>query len=158
MSQTEIVINVQGGVIVGIFCSDKNAKVLLVDRDAEEGEHAAVTVQRPGQDLHAIVTQTPIEPLHLLAGSDVAAAINAAAQAELPVDSSSDSCHAVMTSHELATVLAALRHWQKQTAAQPGLPPAYPHFDTHQPLTAAEIDRLCERLNTGWGTAHEILT
>lgn len=55
------------------------------------------------------------------------------------------------TTRELSTVLAALRYWQLHlTGEAPG-----DDFDsiasdggTHVPLTADEIDGLCERLNT----------
>jgi hypothetical protein len=52
-----------------------------------------------------------------------------------------------MTSRELATVLAALRYWQRNADGSAESPIA-DHFDSEvTPLTAAEIDSLCERLN-----------
>lgn len=56
----------------------------------------------------------------------------------------------IETDRELATVLAALRYWQRE-----GLMSAGHEVDiasgggTLAPLTAGEIDTLCERLNTG---------
>jgi hypothetical protein len=51
---------------------------------------------------------------------------------------------------ELATVLAALRYWQQDLAANEDEPPISEHFaDGATPLTVAEIDDLCERLNVG---------
>jgi hypothetical protein len=53
---------------------------------------------------------------------------------------------------ELATVLAALRYWQQDLAenqAQGEVPIAKEHFQEVQPLSVAEIDQLCERLNCG---------
>ncbi len=54
----------------------------------------------------------------------------------------------VLQPRELATVLAALRHWQA-TVVNDRVEPAYqfPHFDDEKPLTAAEIDPLCDYLN-----------
>jgi hypothetical protein len=58
---------------------------------------------------------------------------------------------------ELATVLAALRHWQRSVERGTGGVPAKEreiatrmspmHFATAEPLSLAEIDQLCERLN-----------
>lgn len=45
-----------------------------------------------------------------------------------------------LNERELATVLAALRHWQRGSQS---------HFDGPPPLTLTEIDVLCERLNCG---------
>ena len=55
-----------------------------------------------------------------------------------------------MTERELATVLAALRHWQRQECyADGGIPEHTIASDEgeHEPLDAQEIDELCERLN-----------
>lgn len=58
-----------------------------------------------------------------------------------------------MTKKELATVLAALRHWQQMEEQSPALT-FHPgddrsgtHFEHHDPLTVQEIDVLCDRLN-----------
>jgi hypothetical protein len=50
---------------------------------------------------------------------------------------------------ELATVLAALRLWQQQmsTLGSEGQQ-SFPQLVGMQPLSAGEIDRLCERINT----------
>ena len=49
---------------------------------------------------------------------------------------------------ELATVRAALRHWQHQLARQGlALADAFPQFDDELPLSMEEIDSLCDRLN-----------
>ena len=49
---------------------------------------------------------------------------------------------------ELATVLAALRYWQSKLGKDQE-PTDLDHFAEVDPLTAEEIDALCERLNTG---------
>jgi hypothetical protein len=50
-----------------------------------------------------------------------------------------------LTSRELATVLAALRHWQQDLAQNQR--PISEHFADETPLSVEEIDDLCERLN-----------
>jgi len=54
----------------------------------------------------------------------------------------------ILQPRELATVLAALRHWQA-TVVKDSIEPAYqyPHFGEEKPLLAAEIDPLCDYLN-----------
>ncbi len=52
---------------------------------------------------------------------------------------------AQLTGRELATVLAALRHFQQQPAIPAELSN---HFADHNPLSAGQIDALCQRLNT----------
>ncbi len=52
------------------------------------------------------------------------------------------------TNRETATILAALRYWQKALETT-GTPPITEHFETETPLTPAEIDDLCERSNFG---------
>jgi|SRR5690348_4112270 len=55
---------------------------------------------------------------------------------------------------ELATVLAALRHWQRSILAPENMPAGVPSmwaelFSDAKPLNATAIDALCERLNCG---------
>ena len=52
-----------------------------------------------------------------------------------------------LSERELATVLAALRYWQQDLVANDEDPISPDHFDQVTPLTADEIDDLCERLN-----------
>ena len=54
---------------------------------------------------------------------------------------------AKLNRRELATVLAALRYWQRDLAENEGLP-VCEHFDDRiSPLSVDEIDTLIERLN-----------
>lgn len=53
----------------------------------------------------------------------------------------------MLTSRELATVLAALRYWQRDLESADEIIDVGEHFADHLPLNAAEIDELCERLN-----------
>lgn len=50
-----------------------------------------------------------------------------------------------MTSKQLATVLASLRLFQRDMQANTHN--MYLHFEDEDPLTADEIDELCEELN-----------
>jgi hypothetical protein len=56
----------------------------------------------------------------------------------------------MLSDRELATVLAALRYWQREVEEdaemRDGLE-GHGHFTEEKPLTVAEIDALCERLN-----------
>ena len=54
----------------------------------------------------------------------------------------------MLNPRELATVLAALRHWQRELERH-GLDWAqgFPHFADEPPLSMEEIDSLCDRLN-----------
>ena len=53
-----------------------------------------------------------------------------------------------LSNRELATVLATLRYWQQDLAANEEGPISTEHFAEETPLTIEEIDDLCERLNT----------
>lgn len=54
--------------------------------------------------------------------------------------------HIAIDCRQLATVLAALRHWQKSTDPTTRL--AFPHFNEITPLDNVEIDVLCEDINS----------
>ena len=57
------------------------------------------------------------------------------------------------TASELATILAALRYWQRRGLTSASMPSVMPEWDiatnegTVEPMTPAEIDNLCERIN-----------
>ncbi len=54
----------------------------------------------------------------------------------------------MLNPRELATVLAALRYWQQQQKeCEATIVAAFPQFSEERPLSADEIDQLCERLN-----------
>jgi len=54
----------------------------------------------------------------------------------------------MLTSRELATVLAALRHWQQRLQGEGvAFADGFPHFTDDSPLSVDEIDALCDRLN-----------
>jgi len=62
-----------------------------------------------------------------------------------------------LTGKRLATILAALRHWQRTMSMNEGgsfndAIPGMCHFLEHDPLDEKEIDQLCEDLNTDPGT------
>lgn len=59
-----------------------------------------------------------------------------------------------LSDRELATVLAALRFWQRALAENEDEAPVADHFvEDIRPLSCEEIDELCERLNTETGSA-----
>lgn len=53
----------------------------------------------------------------------------------------------MLSSRELATVLAALRYWQRDVESADEAIDGGEHFAETTPLSATEIDDLCERLN-----------
>lgn len=54
----------------------------------------------------------------------------------------------MLSSRELATVLAALRHWQQQLQRDgAAFADGFPHFSDESPLSVEEIDSLCDLLN-----------
>jgi len=52
-----------------------------------------------------------------------------------------------LTNRETATVLAALRYWQRDFGAAGGATAFPDHFYDCKPLKAKQIDALCERIN-----------
>jgi len=57
-----------------------------------------------------------------------------------------------LNKRELATILAALRNWQEGCLHELSLreiKTAFPQFEDAKPLTPAEVDALCEKLNAG---------
>ena len=54
---------------------------------------------------------------------------------------------AIFSDQELATMLAALRYWQNDLDDPSIASEFLDHFVDHPPLTAEEIDDLCEKLN-----------
>lgn len=55
----------------------------------------------------------------------------------------------LLSSRELATVLAALRHWQRAVPEKDAHAYLPSHFKSDSPLSNVEIDGLCEKLNCG---------
>ena len=53
----------------------------------------------------------------------------------------------LLSERELATVLATLRHWQRAVPEKDAQAYSPLHFASVRPLTAAEIDALCDKLN-----------
>ena len=54
----------------------------------------------------------------------------------------------LLSERELATVLAALRFWQRAVPEKDAKAYSPLHFASCRPLSNSEIDWLCERLNT----------
>jgi hypothetical protein len=81
MPATQFVINVHGGIVQDVYCSDPAAEVLVVDWDvdgSQPGEPGIVEVQLPRYTLNAAVGTLSVSPLQSLAGTDVQAALDAA--------------------------------------------------------------------------------
>lgn len=62
-----------------------------------------------------------------------------------------------LTDREIGTILAALRYWQQDLEANDD-PPISEHFEDVRPLTADEVDDLCERLNCAHVVTMKIIT
>lgn len=82
MQQTRIILNIQGGNVQDVFCSDPNANVQLVDWDVQESDPDApgiveVDVEFGRQQLAFVGGLLP-NPLTHLTGTDVEKAVKAA--------------------------------------------------------------------------------
>lgn len=62
---------------------------------------------------------------------------------------SSSSRSYKLSVRELATVLAALRFWQRAVPERSAKAYSPEHFEDVQPLSHSEIDTVCDRLNVG---------
>jgi hypothetical protein len=85
MPSLQLVINVYGGLVQEVFCSDPEIEVLLVDWDVEpeDAEHPSI-VHVPADDRRsqlAYVAPLAVQALDALPGTQVAAAIDAGEQA-----------------------------------------------------------------------------
>jgi hypothetical protein len=68
----------------------------------------------------------------------------------VPADTESEHMTISFSERELATVLAALRHWQRELSEGDDVSISPEHFtDRVTPLTIAEVDELCQYLNYG---------
>lgn len=80
MQPTHIIINVHGGTVQDVFCSDSNAHVQIVDWDIQETDPNSpgiVEVEHGRQQLAFVGGLLP-NPLVHLAGTDVEKALKAA--------------------------------------------------------------------------------
>ena len=79
MPRTQIILNVHGGLVQDVFCSDPDVEVTLVDWDTEahgRDEPELVEIQtHSGREERAYVTDYPTDPFSDLAGTDVALAL-----------------------------------------------------------------------------------
>jgi hypothetical protein len=82
MKPVSIVLNVYGGSVQGVFASQPDIEIILVDWDVAgaDAEHPDVVTVRDalGRTRHAYVARPTAQPLSELAGSEVEAAIEAA--------------------------------------------------------------------------------
>jgi hypothetical protein len=82
MPLTQIVLNISGGIVQEVFCSDPAAEVIVVDWDTEHcspDEPGMVTVRNFYDREHRVlVGRREVLPLGELAGTDAEAAIEEA--------------------------------------------------------------------------------
>ena len=82
MTPISIVLNVYDGSVQGVFTSQPDVEITLVDWDVAgtDADHPEVVAVRDalGRTRHAFVDRATPQPLSELAGSDVEAAIDAA--------------------------------------------------------------------------------
>jgi len=78
MPKTQIVINVSGGLVQTVACSDLHAEIAIVDWDVDIGSPGVTETMHCGEILRACVLFPPAESIHQLAGSEVEAVIEAA--------------------------------------------------------------------------------
>ena len=82
MKPVSIVLNVYGGSVQGVFASDSDVEITLVDWDVADADaqHPDVVAVRDalGRTRHAYVARPIPQPLSELAGSEVEAAVDAA--------------------------------------------------------------------------------
>lgn len=82
MSETQIVINLRGGLIQDVFASGELADLVVVDWDAPPSDPHAVEIEHQLGHLRANVMHPIVQPLSHLAGSEIEAVIDAACQLE----------------------------------------------------------------------------
>ena len=82
MPEMQVVINVHGGLVQGVFASGPLPELVVVDWDVAPGDHQAVEVEVGQRHLRASVQRPIVQPLEHLAGSDVEVVIDAACERE----------------------------------------------------------------------------
>jgi hypothetical protein len=142
----QLIVNVSGGLVQDIFCSNTDLQAILVDWDTDgidPQEPGIVSVSLGKQRHLAYVTIHPVAGMDQLAQTDVSRALQAS-----PWPIRTKPVNPSLTGEELATILAALRLWQQQTLAQQNPTAVWPQFHDARCLSIPEIDELCEKLNT----------
>jgi hypothetical protein len=142
-----VVVSVFGGCVQDVFTSEPGRPVVVLDWDTEGVEPTAPNIfaienQFGGEEL-VNVWRTFTSTFPDSESSDVGKALTAA-RILLPA---ADVQSTQLTDRELASVLAALRHWQESLEDDDSLPDRFPQFDAIPPLSLPEIERLCVRLN-----------
>ena len=95
MTNAQLVINMNGGLVQDVFCSVPDVQVIVVDWDVESsvpGEPGIVDVPLPDGPCRACVSDWPVAPLNQLAGTDVEAAIDTALAQGVLCDAQSSCC------------------------------------------------------------------
>ncbi len=150
MDSLRLVIVVRGGMVTEVHCTHPVlATVVDWDVQGDADSPDLFVVRQAGESQAARVNKIAVAPWTDLLGSATGKALEAVG-VELSVDTD-------RRASELATVLAALRHWQAITrerevdgAVIQDIPQNLQlHFLADPPLSHAETNELCERLNHG---------
>jgi hypothetical protein len=133
-----------GGFIADVLTNVPDIEVILIDFDLESfDEETTKPVEFDCQGCHykVFVQDLPVEKLPINPLSLAYSALVAAGRDLVP------DPPAYLSDRELATVLASLKCFQDDLREAGEVLASMDHFQVHTPLTAAEIDSLCERLN-----------
>lgn len=146
MPKHRLVISVTGGNVDDVFTDAPDLEVILCDWDIEgltkDDLRDVVRFKAQGCVHYALVGRLATAPLPTSPDSLVGTALTAAGFAR-----ESALAHAALSERELATILAALRCFQDDLREAGEALCGMDQFQVHEPLTADEIDALCERLN-----------
>lgn len=145
MDRPQLVISVCGGVVDGVLTNIADLDVTLVDFDVSPADRDAPGVfdfRWHGRDEWVFVG--PLSPA-TLPGRNTSIVGRALYVADVTL---AREPYRWLQDRELATVLAALRYWQRDLEDdEDDFVFGSEHFAEHSPLASPEIDDLCERLN-----------
>lgn len=145
MSQHRVVLTLSGGFILDVLSNVPDLEVILIDCDLDSFDEETtrpVEFHNQGHEYKVFVQSLALEKLPTSPLSFAYTALAAAGYEPVPEPPS------FVSDRELATVLAALRCFQDDLREAGEVLASMDHFQKHTPLTAAEIDALCDRLNT----------
>lgn len=76
-SRTQIIINVSGGLVQDVACSDPHAEIVIVDWDCDDPDSGVAVLTSSGSHKFAWISELDACPLSDLVGTDVDAALHA---------------------------------------------------------------------------------
>lgn len=146
MPKHRLVISVTGAAVEDVFTDAPDLEVILCDWDIEgltkDDLRDLVRFKVQGVVQYALVGQLATVALPTSPDSLVGTALKAAGLDREPAQVPES-----LSGRELSTILAALRCFQDDLREAGEVLSSMDHFQVHEPLTAVEIDALCERLN-----------